>query len=138
AAGLGSGCFCYLLQGTFWESMVAFGIGMMLYVFILFAEKHKLTKIIVNIVGGALITVLAIGFSLYFPYPVGLDQVIIGSIMPLVPGVAFTNAIRDIANSDFISGTVRMIDALLVFVYIAIGVGFILGCYSNLLGGILI
>ena len=53
----------------------------------------------------------------------------------MVPGVAFTNAIRDIANSDFISGTVRMIDALLVFVYIAIGVGTVLSAYNSILGG---
>ena len=47
----------------------------------------------------------------------------IGSIMPLIPGVPFTNAIRDIANGDYISGSVRMLDALLVFFCIAIGVG---------------
>lgn len=136
AAGLGSGCFCYLLKGNVWESLIAFCIGMVLYVFVIFAERHKMSKIIVNIVGGALITVLAL-FTLYLelPFPIGLDKMIIGSILPLVPGVAFTNAIRDIANSDFISGTVRMIDALLVFVYIAIGVGFVLGSYYNILGG---
>lgn len=61
---------------------------------------------------------------------------IIGSIMPLIPGVAFVNAIRDIADSDFLSGTVRMIDALLVFVYIAIGVGITLSIYNNMLGGL--
>ena len=43
--------------------------------------------------------------------------------MPLVPGLPFVNAIREIADNDFLSGTVRMIDALLVFVYIAVGVG---------------
>ena len=48
---------------------------------------------------------------------------VIGSIMPLIPGVPFTNAIRDIANGDYISGSVRMLDALLVFFCIAIGVG---------------
>ena len=61
---------------------------------------------------------------------------IVGAIMPLVPGLAFTNAIRDIANSDFLSGTVRMIDALMVFVYIAIGVGTMLSIYNNMIGGI--
>lgn len=137
AAGLGSGCFCYLLDGTASESIVAFCIGMLLYIFVLFAEKHKMSKIIVNIVGGGFITVLAIYANTYLPFTVGLDQIIIGSIMPLVPGVAFTNAIRDIANSDFISGTVRMIDALLVFVYIATGVGLVLSSYYNILGGIL-
>ena len=63
---------------------------------------------------------------------------IIGAIMPLVPGLAFTNAIREIADSDFLSGTVRMIDALLVFVYIAVGVGTTLSIYNSFTGGVMI
>ena len=63
---------------------------------------------------------------------------IVGAIMPLVPGMAFVNAIRDIADSDFLSGTVRMIDALLVFVYIAIGVGITLSLYNNMMGGVIL
>ena len=42
------------------------------------------------------------------------------------------------ADSDFLSGTVRMIDALLVFVYIAVGVGIVLGIYNNLIGGLVL
>ena len=82
------------------------------------------------------VTAQALLIQRLFPMPLKLDGMIIGAIMPLVPGMAFTNAIRDIADSDFLSGTVRMIDALLVFVYIAIGVGFTLGVYSNMMGGI--
>ncbi len=67
-----------------------------------------------------------------------LEGMIIGAIMPLIPGVAFVNAIRDIADSDFLSGTVRMIDALLVFVYIAIGVGVTLAAYNHVIGGLAI
>lgn len=136
AAGLGSGCFCYLLKANIWESLTAFVIGTLLYTFVIFAQKHSMSKIIINIVGGGFITVLALAAtSMNLPFAVRLDKVIIGSILPLVPGVSFTNAIRDIADSDFISGTVRMIDALLVFVYIAIGVGFVLSAYNNILGG---
>ena len=84
-----------------------------------------------------IITALAIlAVHLPFPETVRLEGMIIGSIMPLIPGVAFVNAIRDIADSDFLSGTVRMIDALLVFVYIAIGVGITLSIYNNMLGGL--
>lgn len=137
AAGVGSGCFCYLLKGNIWESMIAAGIGMLLYTIVIFAEKHKLSKIIVNIMGGVFITVMALlAVHIPWPFPVTLDRVITGSIMPLVPGVAFINSIRDITNSDFISGTVRIIDTLLVFVYIAIGVGTMLGIYNNLIGGL--
>ena len=63
---------------------------------------------------------------------------IIGSIMPLIPGVAFTNAIRDIADGDYISGSRGMLDALLVFFCIAIGVGMAASLVSQLTGGALL
>lgn len=137
AAGVSSGALGYLLGASGSESIVAFVIGCILYLWVLLGEKYNLSKIIVNIVGGALITVLAL-IAAHFPFAVGLqiDGMIVGAIMPLVPGIAFTNAIRDIADSDFLSGTVRMIDALLVFVYIAIGVGTTLSIYNNMFGGI--
>ncbi len=94
---------------------------------------------LVNILGGVLITALALAaFHMPFPVPVKIDGMIISGIMPLIPGLAFVNAIRDIADSDFLSGTVRMIDALLVFVYIAVGVGFTLSVYNNMGGGLML
>lgn len=133
AAGVGSGCFCYLLQANILESMIAVIIGCLLYVFVIFAEKNRLSKVIVNILGGVFITLMAIlAVEVPWLFQVRIDKLIIGSILPLVPGMAFVNSIRDIANSDFISGIVRILDALLVFVYIAIGVGFVLGGYRSL------
>ena len=46
-----------------------------------------------------------------------------GAIIPMIPGVAFTNGIRDIVDGDYLSGCVRLLDAILVFCSIAIGVG---------------
>ena len=136
AAGMGSGCFGFLLGAGVMDSLAAFLIGCFLYVWVLASKRLRISKIIVNIVGGVLITFLALLFRHFFPSVLHLDGMIISGIMPLVPGMAFTNAIRDIADSDFLSGTVRMIDALLVFVYIAIGVGFTLGAYTNIMGGV--
>ena len=50
---------------------------------------------------------------------------------------AFVNAISDLADSDYLAGTVKMIDAVMVFVYIAIGVGAALAVYHHVLGGVL-
>ena len=137
AAGVSSGTLGYLLGASAGESVVAFVIGCILYLWVLLGERNNMSKIIVNIVGGALITILAlIAINLPFLHGLKMDGMIVGAIMPLVPGIPFTNAIRDIADSDFLSGTVRMIDALLVFVYIAIGVGTTLSIYNNMFGGI--
>ena len=64
------------------------------------------------------------------------DMSIIGSIMPLVPGVAFTNAVRDIIFGEYISGTTRMIDAVLVAVCVATGVGIGLGIIFYAIGAL--
>lgn len=64
-----------------------------------------------------------------------LNQMVIGSIIPLVPGVAFTNAIRDIADENYIAGAVRMLDAMLVFFGIAMGVGFVFTIVQRIVGG---
>ncbi len=137
AAGMGSGTFALLLGSSPQESAVAFGIGCLLYIWVLFAKKNNLSKIIINIVGGVIMTVAAV-LVMHLPGlgALRLEGMIIGAIMPLIPGVAFVNAIRDIADSDFLSGTVRMIDALLVFVYIAIGVGAALAACNRVLGGL--
>lgn len=139
AAGIGSGMFCYLMKGNILESAITVLIGALLYVFVLFAEKHNISKIIINLVGGAMITILALVVTnLPIALDVTLEKMIIGSILPLVPGVLFTNAIRDIASSDFISGVVKLLNALLVFVYIATGVGTVLSIYESMLGGIML
>lgn len=137
AAGMGSGFFGYLLGASQVESLIAGGIGALLYVWVLFSRKHRISKIITNIAGGMIITTLALlAGQIPLPFSIRLEGMIIGAIMPLVPGLAFVNAIREIADSDFLAGTVRMIDALLVFVYIAVGVGITLSAYSKMMGGV--
>lgn len=122
ASGVGSAAFCIFFGGTFGDSLAAFAAGICLYLYVLWLSVPHLSKIVGNIGGGALITVVC---CLLYLMGVGenLNFMMIGTIMPLVPGVAFTNSIRDVADGDYISGSVRMLDALLVFFCIAIGVG---------------
>jgi len=105
-----------------------------LYIFVLYVGAPHMSKIVNNIAGGILVTLLCGG-----SYLCGLGDhmnfMIIGSIMPLIPGVAFTNSIRDIADGDYISGAVRMLDALLVFFCIAIGVGMGIALLGAITGG---
>lgn len=140
AAGIGSASFCYLLEGTFLDSGLTLIISMTLYLFILFCEKYDLSNVVENTIGGAIVSILAVG--LYVTAGDILDmqvnKVIIGSILPMVPGVAFVNSIRDIANKDVLSGLIKLFNSLLVFVYIAIGVGTVLSLFTERLGGLIL
>ena len=94
----------------------------------------NLSKLVQNILGGALVT-----FCCVVLYHLGLghhiSSMIIGSVIPMIPGVAFTNGIRDITDGDYIAGSVRMMDAGLVVLSIALGMGFVLTMYYRLTGG---
>lgn len=57
------------------------------------------------------------------------DAIIIGCFMLLVPGVAITNAARDFINGDVLSGTIRLFEAFLVGISIALGSGIALSIF---------
>ncbi len=122
ASGASCAAFCILFGGNLNDCLAAFFVGLVLYVYIMFISDRYLSKIVGNICGGALSTALCI-FLYAFDIGEHMNYMIIGSIIPLVPGVSFTNAIREIAEENYISGAVRLLDALLVFLCIAIGVG---------------
>ena len=64
-----------------------------------------------------------------------LNCILIGSIMPLLPGLSLTNAIRDTVMGDSVSGTVRAVETLLTAVALAGGVGIALAAYVSFFGG---
>lgn len=134
ASGVGAGAFCYIFGGTLADAAAAFVAGLALYLYLLVAVKGRLSKIAANITGGALVCAAAI---LLTNLGLGsqLSMVTVGSLVPLLPGVAFTNAIRDIADEDYISGAVRMLDVFLVVVCIAFGVGLAAAGWAALGGG---
>ena len=138
ASGIASGCFCCILGAGMKECFLTVIIAFIVLMFAMTLEKHHVAKMVKNILGGGLIAFLA-SAATYVPSFAGasVDKIIIGSIMPLIPGVAFVNSIRDLANSDFISGTVRILDTIMVFMYIAIGAGSVLSLYHGFLGGAL-
>lgn len=128
-AGLGSFCFSVLFGGTLEDGAVAMVLGLLLYVFVIWSTRHHLTKMLYHVLACAL---ASLGAVLFMKLGLGnqIDKVIIGAIIPLVPGVAFTTAIRDLSNSDYLSGMVHMVDALLIAMSMAIGVGLVTQFYS--------
>jgi len=53
-----------------------------------------------------------------------IDTIIIGAIMPFVPGLILTNAVRDFIYGDLLSGSSRFFEAILVGTSVAVGVSF--------------
>lgn len=134
---LGSACFSFLFGGSAWDALAAFLCGLVLEPFLYFTGKRKLSKFLTNLSASALVAFCS-AILLLMGLGQNLDKVIIGSIIRLVPGVALTTSIRDFFNGDYLSGTIRMIDAFLVGGCIAVGVGVVIRLLSPVLGGMLL
>lgn len=137
AKGLGAGAFAMVYGGDFVDLLVAAFIGFLLgnvqHVF----GRWNANKFFIDLIGGALISSLTILFFYGFHIGNHFDIIIIGGIMPLVPGVAITNAIRDTITGDFLSGISRTTDAFTVATAVAVGVGGALKIFSLFNGGLL-
>jgi len=120
-SAVGSAGFCVIFGGGLMDSAAAFVAGMLLWAFVVFVTAPYMSKTLGNIAGGALGTLLCVLFY-KTGFGVSLGNMIVGSLIPLIPGVAFTNGIRDIAGEDYIAGTTRLMDAIMVFFCIAAGV----------------
>lgn len=55
-----------------------------------------------------------------------LEKVILGAVVPLVPGLSITNAVRDLMAGDLLAGVARSAEAILSAFAIAVGVAIVL------------
>lgn len=133
ACAVGSGCFALLFGGTMPEALAAFAVGLALQGMLLWANRAGMNKIVTKMGGAALVALTALCARALLP---GLQTglVIIGGLMPLTPGISLTMAIRDFVNSDYLSGAIRLLDALLIAGFLACGVGIVLGLARVWLG----
>lgn len=123
SSGFGSGGFCYLFGGSFFDALTAFLAGCILYIFVLYLlPKLALPKIMYNIAASI---IAACACILLYSAGLGdkLDRITIGALFPLVPGIALTNSFRNFLENDYLAGLVRLVDALVTVGGIAIGVG---------------
>lgn len=84
--------------------------------FIVFLQR-RFSPFCMNTVIFNLLSALAVGGSIYLTVRIlpGLNagRIIMGDIMLLIPGIALTNAVRDMFLGDTISGAMRLIEALI-------------------------
>ena len=125
AASVASSCFLVLLYGA-WPNVpaafVAGGIG--LYVVTVVQEMTQV-KFFAEFFAALVVGVIAF-FAVELGYGTDLDQIIIGGVMPLVPGLLITNAVRDLMAGHFTSGISKGAEAFLTAFAIGSGVALVL------------
>ena len=121
SCGLACASFCVLFGGSVMEALFSFCIGVAEQFFLFTCQRHKVSRFLTTVYASVLISLLSI-FVVITGLPVHHDKLVIATIMPIVPGIVFTTAIRDFYNEDYLSGSIHLIDALLTALCIAVGV----------------
>lgn len=111
-SALASGAFAIFFGGTVYDGVVSAVFGLIICLF-----QRTVLKLCPNKVFFYFLCSFVVGFVIcmtdkLFP-AINRDLVMIGDIMLLIPGVAITNAMRDIIIGDTVSGITKLTQCLL-------------------------
>lgn len=115
-----AGAFTLFFGGTWLDAALSFAIGALARILILISERIVKNKIFANFAAS-----FASAGAAYLLYNYGIipdvDEIIIGNIMTLIPGIGITNALRDLFTGDSIAGLLRTVESILNALAIAAG-----------------
>ena len=115
-----SGSFSVFFGGDLNDMIASALIGIVLKLFEAFVKRGALNSLITVLLccgaGGVLsnLTVL-MGLGHH------ADLISIGNIMLLIPGIAFTNSLRDMFSGDTITGLIRCMESILLALVVGLG-----------------
>ena len=118
--GLGAFGFALFFGGNLRDALLSAICGLVIGLMGHFMGSTKTNPFFKTIASSFVMALIAYGMG-SFGLTNNVDAVVIGSLMILVPGLLFTNAMRDIIYGDTNSGVNRIVQVLLIAMAIALG-----------------
>ena len=112
--------FCAFFGGVIEQIAISALIGAGIKFIVEFADRTISNAVFSKFISAFSVTALSYLF-LWIGLIGRVDEVIIGNIMLIIPGLGFTNALRDLFTGDSIAGALRSLEAALSAVSIAAG-----------------
>lgn len=127
--GIVSVGFAYAISKDLYSSLISFFVCFGSYYVYEFLDKKKFSSFFNILTTSFFYSIVTLFLSQFIE--INYNTIIIGCIMPLVPGVALVNAFRDVFAGDYLAATGRFLDCLITTSSIAVGVAFALNVYSR-------
>ena len=121
--------FTLMLQGGIREAVFSLLCGVFAFFIKTGTERKGFPSVFTCLITSFVITEIALLGRVFFPELL-IETIISGALMPLLPGLALTNAIRDTIRGDLVSGSARFTEAILCALTLGAGVAitlFLLG-----------
>lgn len=119
AAAIASGSFSMLSGGEWYHFLPTAIAGLTVYGSIEQLEKFVHIKFFTEFAAALLGGMVSLLLVTLFPL-LNISSLIIGAMIPLFPGVAITNSLRDLMAGDLVAGVSRGVEAMLTAVSVAV------------------
>ena len=117
---LGTGAFSLFWGGTLWDALAGGICGVAIGLCLIYMGRFHVNLFVKTVLAAFVSALLAAGL-VHFGVGENRNFITIGALMALVPGVVFTNFLRDIMAGDTVAGLIKLVEALLTAGAIAIG-----------------
>jgi uncharacterized membrane protein YjjP (DUF1212 family) len=129
AFALSGGAFA-MLMSTSWNDVLWSGlISLVIYLFVLWAERSKRVAHMLEAVVSIVAALLACAISAYIDPGINIRLVVLSAIIVFIPGLALTLGLAELSAKHLVSGTARVMDALMLLfkLYFGAFLGMVVG-----------
>jgi uncharacterized membrane protein YjjP (DUF1212 family) len=130
AACMTSLVYTLFFNGSIFDALTAVAISFGIYLMLEKIAKIGSFEFLEYYISGFIIGIVGLTLSYFIP-EINKDNVITGAIIVLLPGVALTNGIKDILYGDFVSGTAKFGEAILIIVAMGVGIATALAIFMK-------
>lgn len=123
--GMSSAAFTVFFGGGFGDAIASFVGGLSIRLVLLAGIRLRIQTIVLNMLCAAVSGLVAVPM-VRLGIGQSLDMILIGNIMLLIPGLAFTISLRDMIRGDLISGLLGLCEAVIKAIAIAGGLAIVL------------
>jgi len=129
-SAVAGGCFAVVLGGGSNEFMAAFLGSLLSMAFLKKLAAFRPSSFWSTTMAGAIICAVTLGFQ-HLITTTSMELTTAGALMPYLPGMAFTNGLRDYIAGDLISGNSRVGEAVFLVGGLVIGIATVLGIFYH-------
>lgn len=101
-------------------------VGALGYLAYVYFKRFTNVRFLSELIAAMVMALVAIGLKHFWQPQLAVDNILIGALMALVPGLALTNALRDLFMGDLLSGVVRLFEAALTALALGGGVAIVI------------
>lgn len=133
-AAVSSGGWAVMFGGRVWDFLCAAAVGAVVQLISQLLDRFHMQTLAATLAGSFLAALLPMTFH----HLTGLgvpDAMVAGALMPMLPGLAMTNAVQDTMRGDMISGLSHGVSAVLTAVLVAGGALMASSLFTLLTGG---